>query len=77
MLKINNYFLHHIKENQKLDVKLVDVMTNLNRNENVNFKVDDQGVLRFHDRICIPDNEELKRIILEEGCKTLINPMNY
>ena len=30
------------------------------------FKVDDQGVLRFRGRICIPDNEEIKKMILEE-----------
>lgn len=67
MLKISNDFLHHIRENQKLDAMLVDVMTNLSKSENVNFKVDKQGFLRFHDRICILDNEELKRVILEEG----------
>lgn len=42
-------------------------MTSLNKSENVNFKVDEQGVLRFKDRICILDDEELKRVILEEG----------
>lgn len=67
MLKINNDCLHHIRENQKLDVKLVDVMTNLNKSENVNFKIDEQDVLRFYDRICIPDNEDLRRVILEGG----------
>ena len=51
MLKINNDFLHHIRENQKFDVKLVDVMTNLNKSENVNFKIDEQGVLRFLSKV--------------------------
>lgn len=39
----------------------------------MNFKVDEQGVLSFHDRICIPDNEELKRVILEEGHRSSLS----
>jgi hypothetical protein len=31
------------------------------------FKVDDQGVLRFWGRICIPDDTEMKKMILEES----------
>ena len=64
MLKINNEFLSNIREAQKVDVKLVDLM---NEAEDSDFKIDDQGVLRFRDRICIPDNKEMKKMILEES----------
>ena len=40
MLKINNDFLDNIKDDQKLDVKFVDLMVVSNQSENSNFKVD-------------------------------------
>lgn len=33
----------------------------------VDFRRDDNGVLRFQIRVCVPDVPELKRIILEES----------
>src|ERR1044072_148843 len=67
MLKINNDFLDSIREAQKLDVKLVDLLVDIGQTENEDFKLDAQGVLRFRDRICIPDDVDLKRMILEES----------
>ena len=40
MLKINNEFMDSIKEAQKLDVKLVDLMVGINQDENSDFKLD-------------------------------------
>ena len=51
MLKINNDFLDNIKEAQKRDVKLVDLMVGTDQPDNDDFKLDAQGVLRFRDRI--------------------------
>ena len=56
MLNINNEFLDSIREAQKLDVKLVDSMVRINQSGNGDFKLDAQGVLRFRNRICIPDD---------------------
>jgi len=67
MLNINNEFLNSIKEAQKTDVKLVDLMVGNNQTEDSDFKVDDQGVLRFRNRICISDDAEMKKMILEES----------
>ena len=69
MLKINSDFLNRIKEAQKVDVKFVDLMVASNQTAYGDFKVDDQGVLRFRGRICIPDNDELKKLILEESIR--------
>jgi hypothetical protein len=66
MLKIDNDFLKDIKDAQKADVKFVDLLVASNQTEDSDFKVDDQGVLRFRGRICIPDNDEIKKMILEE-----------
>ena len=67
MLKIDNEFLNSIKEAQKTDVKLVDLMVGNNQTEDSDFKVDDQGVLRFRNRICIPDDAEMN---LSHGSKS-------
>jgi len=47
MLKIDSEFFNSIKEAQKADVKLVDLMVGNNQTDDNDFKVDDQGVLRF------------------------------
>ena len=65
MLKIINEFLYSIREVQKLDVKLVDSMVGIDQPENNDFKLNAQGVLRFRNRICIPDDAEMKKVILE------------
>ncbi|XP_058784020.1 uncharacterized protein LOC131658779 [Vicia villosa] len=67
MLKIDNDFLNSIKEAQKLDVKMVDMIVGCGKSEKSDFRVDAQGVLRLQDRICIPDDNDMKRMILEEG----------
>jgi hypothetical protein len=59
--------LNSIKEAQKVDVKLVDLKVGNNQAEDSDFKVDDQGVLQFRDRICIPDDIGMKKMILEES----------
>jgi len=67
MLKIDSEFLNSTREAQKADVKLVDLMVRSNQTEDSDFKVDDQGVLRFRNMICIPDDAEMKTMILEES----------
>ena len=73
MLKINSDFLNSIREAQQVDVKFVDLMVTSNQAEDSDFKVDEQGVLRFRGRICIPDNDELKRLILEESHRSSLS----
>ena len=67
MLKIDNEFLKSIKEARKVDVKFVDLLVSSDQTEDGDFKIDDQGVLRFRGRICIPDDDEMKKMILEES----------
>jgi len=73
MLKIDNEFLKSIKEAQKADVKFVDLLLGENQTEDSDFRVDDHGVLRFRGRICIPNNDEMKKMILEESHKSSLS----
>ena len=73
MLKIDSDFLKSIKEAQKGDVKFVDLLVVDNQTEDSDFKVDDQGVFRFQGRICIPDNDGMKKMILEESHRSSLS----
>ena len=54
-----------IKVAHKLDAKLVDSMVGLDQSENDDFELHAQGVLRFRNQICNPDDTEMKKVILE------------
>ena len=64
---------YFIQANTKVDVKFVDLMVGNYQTEDSDFKVDGQGVLRFRDRICIPDNNEMKKTILEESHRSSLS----
>lgn len=48
-------------------------MVGIDKTENSDFKIDEQGILRFRDRICIPDNSEMKKAILEESHRSKLS----
>lgn len=46
---------------------LVDQLMLINQNKGDDFRIDENGVMMFKDRIYVPDVPELKKSILEEG----------
>ena len=70
---IDNDFLGSIREAQKSDVKLVDLINGVGQSEDEDFKLDSSGVLRFRGRICVPDDEEMRKAILEEGHRSKLS----
>ena len=67
MLKLTSSILEEIREGQRSDLKLVDQLTLINQGNGGEFKIDENGVMRFGDRVCVLDVPELKKSILEEG----------
>ncbi|MCI41702.1 polynucleotidyl transferase ribonuclease H fold, partial [Trifolium medium] len=67
MLKLTNPFLEEVKECQKRDKKLVEKLVLINEGKEVDFGIDENGVVRYRGRVCVPDVPELKKMILEEG----------
>jgi len=67
MLKLTSNILEEIKNGQKEDLELVDRVVLVNQGKGVDFRLDENGVLMFHDRVCVPDVLELKKRILNEG----------
>ena len=51
-------------------MKLVDQLTLINQGNGGKFRVGDNGVMRFRNRMCIMDVPELKKSILEKGHKS-------
>ncbi|KAK2452132.1 hypothetical protein QL285_011125 [Trifolium repens] len=67
MLKLTNDFLDEVKNGQKGDLDLVNRLALIEQGKETDFKVDENGVIRFRERVCVPNIPELKRKILEEG----------
>ena len=66
MLKLTSGIIEEIREDRNYDLKLVDQLTLTNQGDGGEFKVDDNGVMRFINRVCVLDIPELKRSILRK-----------
>ena len=53
MLKLTSNILEEIKNGQKEDLKLVDRVVLVNQGKGVDFRLDENGVLMFRDRVCV------------------------
>ena len=73
MLKVTNGLLDEIREGQKLDLHLLNQLEVISQGKLVDFKEGSDGILRFRDRICVPDLPELRKLILEEGHKSSLS----
>ncbi|RVW40482.1 Transposon Ty3-G Gag-Pol polyprotein [Vitis vinifera] len=56
-----------IKTLQKNDSQLVQVMEEVKRGSKPDFVLSDDEILRFGTRLCVPNDEDLKRELLEEA----------
>ncbi|GAU49783.1 hypothetical protein TSUD_369070 [Trifolium subterraneum] len=70
MMKLTNPFLEKIREYQKEDEKLMKRVALMIEGQENDFKVDENGVVKFRGRVCVPDVPELKKMIFDEGHKS-------
>nr|KYP36184.1 Transposon Ty3-G Gag-Pol polyprotein [Cajanus cajan] len=73
MTTITSDFLEMVKQKQVQDAGLNKVRELLGFERAEGFEQDMDGVLRYKGRICIPQDEELKKLILEEGHKSKLS----
>jgi len=66
-LTISSDFLDSVRERQLLDASLNRVKEQLGSDEARDFVLSNDSILRFQGRVCVPDDVEVKRLILEEG----------
>lgn len=57
----------HIKEAQARDEELQQLKKKSADKEVQGFKVDEKGILCYEKRICVPRDEKLKKLILDEA----------
>ena len=61
-LVISNDLIERVKIRQVEDNELISFME-----KSADIKVDDVGIARFNGRLCVPKDEELRKMILEEA----------
>jgi len=69
-LEMQPSLLEEIKFHQEEDVKLQRIKQDLDRGKFPGFVVDKEGTLRFQNRLCVPDNSDIKEKILAEAQTT-------
>jgi len=72
-LTISSEFLDSVRERQLVDASLHRVREQLGSEEANDFTLGSDGILRFQGRICVPDDVEVKKLILEEGHKSRLS----
>ncbi|XP_057953805.1 uncharacterized protein LOC131148086 [Malania oleifera] len=55
-----------IKAAQMKDAELMEIVEKIRSEQQPDFNVSADGVLRFHARLCVPNDAEIKKTILEE-----------
>jgi hypothetical protein len=73
MLKVTNELMGSIMVGQSADEELQEKVKLISQGERSEFRIGTDGILRFKDRICVPNDKEMKRLLLEEGHKSQMN----
>ena len=60
-------FLNRVLEAQKKDEKIVVILSHIGNGKEIEFTVNEDGVLYYKDRVCVPDDNDLRKAILEEA----------
>ena len=59
--------LNRVLEEQRKDEKIVVIVSQIGYGKEVEFTVNEDGVLYYKDRVCVPDDNDLRKAILEEA----------
>ena len=61
------YFLKQMIEAQKSDEKIYAIVSQNREGKETEFSMNKDGFLYYRDRVCVPNDDELKKSILEEA----------
>jgi len=73
MLRITNEFLDELRVEQGKDQELQQIIGELGTEKRKNFWMGRDGILRFRERVCVPDNRVLRKMLLDEGHKSRLS----
>ena len=54
-------------EAQKKDEKFLPIVSQIGNGKETEFEIKENGVLYYKDRVCVPDDNDLRKAILEEA----------
>ncbi|KAK8597146.1 hypothetical protein V6N13_001775 [Hibiscus sabdariffa] len=66
-LQVQSNLVTRIRELQQMDSDLQKIADNLNAKHNFDFMVKSDGLLYYKDRMCVPNDEGLRKEILDEA----------
>jgi hypothetical protein len=66
-MEVGSSLLQEIRRGQQEDEKLQEIKRNIKEEKSPDFSEDDEGVLWYKGRICVPNVKELKAKILREA----------
>ena len=69
-MMLESVLLEKIKQGQKEDPELIGHKKNVESGKKSNFNIFADGVIRFQDRLCVPDDGNIKEEILTETHNT-------
>jgi len=73
MLRIINEFLGEVRVEQGKDQELQHVISELGTEKRKDFRMGRDGILRFRERVCVPNSRVLRKILLDEGHKSRLS----
>ena len=59
--------LNRVLEAQRKDEKIVVIVSQIGNGKQIEFTINEDGVLYYKDRVCVPDDNDLRKAILEEA----------
>ena len=59
--------LNRVLEAQKIDEKISAIVSQIGNDKETKFIVNERGVLYYKDRVCVPDGNDLRKVILEKA----------
>jgi hypothetical protein len=71
-MEVGSSLLQEIQRGQLEDQKVQEIKGNIKEEKSPGFSEDDEGVLWYKERICVPNIKELKAKILREAHKSAL-----
>jgi hypothetical protein len=66
-IRVQLEWLQQLREAQETDEELQKISEKIRRGEGKEFHLDDNGLLCFRDRYCLPNQEDIKQEIMDEA----------
>jgi hypothetical protein len=66
-LEVKSTLLEDVRMAQEKDEEIKRIKERASKGQALGFNVTPNGLFRYHNRVCVPNNEEIRKLILEEA----------